>query len=242
MDEVDKLSNGVHTMGYEPLHKLQVLIIESSPLLRYCVESVLECQFGISVEIVGVATNLNEARDILIRVQVDVLISSPVSFRENMGGWQKFCLLVDDLWPHLVLVIMIDFHVELMRIFTHEKLRTRTIILKNNVSIDKFCYVISLLKRKIIPRELTLASKTFDRVPVAKLTRKESMVLVELMKGISLQQICHRNGDNMKTLSCHKRKAMKKLGLKNNIHLLLFLQSQRMNCIGLLDDVIYYDT
>lgn len=209
--------------------ELRVLIVDPLPLHCYCLQRVLDARFNASVHIVGKVRNLNDATIILSGLQVDVIVGTPVSELENMRDWQTFCRITALSHPSVTCVFLTDLPAELLKMFTPERARARTIVLKRNVPVDNFCAVLTILKSQRLPVHLTLAFQHSDHHAATILTKKELMILAELMKGKTLQQISAVCGISVNTLSHHKWSAMRKLGKKSSLQLMFLLQTQRVS-------------
>lgn len=95
-------------------------------------------------------------------------------------------------------------------------------ILFKNDTIETFTL---LLKKTMMGK----ASKKLCLVCRAKLTRREKQVLNKFSVGLNPLEIARDIGLDVKSVSQHKRNAMRKLSLQNNKELLIWLTINKVN-------------
>ncbi|MDQ7099068.1 LuxR C-terminal-related transcriptional regulator [Serratia sp. MF1(2023)] len=206
--------------SFRPNGKIRVVIMEPIELYRDSIVLLLDGYFKNSIEILGFAKSLSETRCLLLKEDcVDIFIGEPIGMSDNLSDWFLFCSEMRNIYPSLNFFVWTKIPIHLLCAHV-PKDKSKILFFGKKTQIKTLCDNISFF---IINNSISSPCCSIQLPP--KLTKKEVAILVELIRGKSLRQISVIYNNSLKTISSHKCRAMKKLGVKSNVQLILLLKN-----------------
>lgn len=204
---------------------IKLAIMDPYPLNRLGIKHIaLALEPGLCIEVEG--SSFKEITKILQSTHIDILVTELFGEQENLSQGvtmlQSLCLI-----PGLriivytqskngqVLNILNEFK-QISLISHFEALEPTLTDLAKALVSKKVCSSLIHNYIEIFKRQ--------DAACLQQLTRCERNILMLLLNGYSLIQIAHQINRSIKTVSCHKCNAMRKLGAKSDADLYLVMR------------------
>ncbi|MFJ1231257.1 LuxR C-terminal-related transcriptional regulator [Yersinia proxima] len=204
---------------------LKLAIMDPYPLNRLGLKHItLALEPGICIEAEG--SCFKEIAQILQSTHIDILVTELYGEQEDLAQGvtmlQALCLI-----PDLRIIIytqskngqvlnMLNGFKQISLISHFEALEPTLADLARALANEKICSSLIQGYIEVFKRQ--------DAACLRQLTRCERNILILLFNGYSLVQISHQINRSIKTVSCHKCNAMRKLGAKSDADLYLVMR------------------
>lgn len=160
-------------------------------------------------QIVSQPLHNDDLYDAILTIEFDILITDMLCRKPLFQPSQK---IIDALSNSLEKRIVIFFGGPINLDYFHpKKIKPRSYRLDKNVSLHK----LHILLDKICSMEKTIGYEIDQRKPFKPLSNREFCIISSLMSGMTTKEVSSELNINIKTVSTHKRNALRKLKIKS---------------------------
>jgi len=202
---------------------VRLLLVDDQALVRSALQSLLQTADGI--ELVGATDNLDEAERLVRELQPNVVLLDVMT---DVPTFEHAAQIMRQ-WPGVKVVILddapLDIHVrETLRIGAAGYLTKRQPFsqfaeaLKLAAQGDRV-FAPEIARRLVLSSEGVKLSLERREHPLAKLTPRETDVMIYLAQGYSVKQCAKVLGIGVSTVGNHKSRLMKKLDVHKTVEL-----------------------
>ncbi|MFC0227264.1 helix-turn-helix transcriptional regulator [Serratia aquatilis] len=175
------------------------------------------------------AHNLSELKKVLVKDKVQVLVIEPFSMGRNLFQTIELIHWIKGNSPEAKIVILTQIKDKAILRFLYNT-NINVLISKSDDLIEISKIIAQALQgSKACSRTIRKLLNSQGRLSQLNLTNSELTVLNYTLLGITQKKIADLTNRSTKTISCHKRNAMRKLGVKGNTELVAFSQKASGN-------------
>lgn len=207
----------------------QIALLDDCTMSRVGFESLLPH--------IPIACNLHHANDlldlrrILIKEKIRVAVIEPFSTDRALFQFIDFIHWAKNSLPELRIVILTRVQDKKV-LRSISKLNVHAFISKNECLAEVTRLTVEAIESNDIFSQIISNVLNSEGESIATcLTDSELIVLSYFLRGIKQKQIADLTNRSVKTISCHKRNAMRKLGVKGNTGLIAFAKTVSGNSL-----------
>lgn len=224
--------------------RVRIIIMEPDDLLRDSISLYIQDLFSETISIVTQVNSLCQLRMAMTQFDFDVVLTDLYGEQETLYHWCDFYEQYKIHWPDKPILAWTDVPEYYMSyVNSHINMPYN---FNKSIPLDELNQILQLVA---CGKSALLKRPQFFR-PVSRrnfLTRRELQVINCLFRGEVLGRIAKRMGRSLKTVSGHKRNAMRKLGVESDGMLLslnkkyspLMIPEELGNEDGDYDDAAY---
>lgn len=166
--------------------------------------------------------NVSELKKILLKEKVQMVVIEPFSMGRNLFQTIEFIHWIKCNSPEVKIVVLTRIQDKAVLRFLYNT--NINALISKNETLSEISKAITqaLQKNNICSRIIRKLLNSQARLSHLNLTNSEITVLNYTLLGIAQKKIADLTNRSTKTVSCHKRNAMRKLGVKGNTELVAF--------------------